>query len=102
MEKSIIIKVTGIERDILKSGKIVSLEGITKHNKIVGIGNIKDIMNHDYFYPYGTYLRVSYNKIIFHKDIIYTINATNIMPMKVEGNRLVIENDINKYYDILD
>ena len=102
MEKNVIIKVTDIKRDIFKSGKIVSLEGITKHNKIVGIGNIKDIMNHDYFYPHGTYLKVAYNKIIFHRDIIYTINATNIMPMKIKGNRLVIDNDINKYYDILD
>ena len=101
MEKNVIIKVTGIERDIFKSGKIVSLEGITKHNKIVDIGNVKDIMNHDYFYPYGTYLKVAYDEIIFHKDIIYTINATSITPMKIEGNRLVVD-DINKYYDILD
>ena len=102
MEKNVIIKVTEIKRDIFKSGKIISLEGITKHNKIVGIGNIKDIMNHDYFYPHGTYLKVSYDEIIFHKDIIYTIKATNIMPMKVQGNKLIIDNNIDKYYDILD
>lgn len=102
MVKNVIIKVTSIERDIFKSGKIVSLEGITKHNKIVGIGNIKDIMNHDYFYPHGTYLKVAYDEIIFHKDIIYTIKATSITPMKVEGNRLVVDNNIDKYYDILD
>lgn len=102
MKKNVIIKVTGIKRDIFKSGNIVNLEGVTQHNKIISIGNIKDIMNHDYFFPHGTYLKVSYNKITFHRDIIYTIKATNITPMKVEGNRLVIDDDINKYYDILD